>query len=104
LACTYRQGVYLENNTKEKLIINAEFETKYGIDVLNFELDPGGYDAWEYESRYSDKNKIDKSLKMLTIKNAKGCGKNFLRGEIGNLAAKRGMWEIHINEKIIGCE
>lgn len=104
ISCSYHEGVYFKNNTKKNIIVKVTFETKMGDDVLNFSLKPDGYDSWEYEAEFFDREMIDKNLKKVLIKINNGCHKNYSRDEISKIAVKRGMWEIHIDDSLINCE
>jgi len=104
MSCSYHQGVYLKNDTKNNLMINVQFETKKGRNSLDFALKADGYDAWEYEAGYFEKKQIDKSLMKITIKSESGCEKIYSREEISKIAVKRGMWEILIDKRLIDCE
>ncbi|VAX35283.1 hypothetical protein MNBD_UNCLBAC01-820, partial [hydrothermal vent metagenome] len=46
---------------------------------LDFKINADGYDAWEYETGYFDKNDIDKSLVKITITTENGCEKTYAR-------------------------
>jgi len=103
VACSYHGGVYLKNNTKNDLDINVQFEKNNMKSSLDFKITANGYDAWEYETGYFDKNDFDKSLVKITIKAENGCEKTYSRKKIKEIAVKQGMWEILIDKKILDC-
>ncbi len=101
VSCSYHGGVYLKNNTKNDLDINVQFEKNNMKSSLDFKINADGYDAWEYETGYFDKNDIDKSLVKITITTESGCEKTYSRKKIKEIAIKQGMWEILIDKKIL---
>ena len=103
-SCSIREGVYLENHTKTTLEIQAEFKTAYGQDRLKFVLKPNEFDAWEYEVPRREQNIVDKNLVNITINNNEGCTKQLNREAMSEIAIKRGMWELHIDDKLLNCK
>ncbi len=104
VSCSYRQGVYLKNHTKQEVLVSVLFNLKNGPTGMDILLKPDGDDAWEYEVGYFDKGIFDKALEKITFKSENGCQKSYSRKEIADIAIKRGRWQIHINQQLIGCE
>lgn len=102
-SCSYHEGVYIKNDTEKKISINVQFETKGGLNELNFLLNENGYNAWEYETEYYKNNQIDESLIRMTIKTENGCEIIYSREDIIKVAVKRGMWEILISKELMKC-
>ncbi len=103
-SCSYRQGVHLKNHTKQDVFVSVLFILEDGPASLDFELKPDGYDSWLYEVGYFDKGIFDKALEKITFKSENGCQNSYSRKEIADIAIKGGMWQIHINQQLIGCE
>ena len=103
-SCNVHEGVYLENHTKATLEIQAEFKTTYGQDRLKFTLKPNEYDAWEYEAPRREQSILDTNLVNISINNNEGCIRQLSREAVNAIAIKRGMWELHIDDKIMNCQ
>ncbi len=103
-SCSYREFIYLKNHTKQEVLVRVQFNLERRHTGLDFALKPDDGDAWQYEVGYFDKGIFDKALEKITFKSENGCQKSYSRKEIADIAFKRGMWQIHINQQLIGCE
>ena len=70
--------VFIFTSDEVGLDINVQFEKNNMKSSLDFKINAGGYDAWEYETGYFDKNDIDKDY---TISSYYAMGSFFITGE-----------------------
>lgn len=105
ISCSSINMVAIENNTKEAIIFQGEFEHKpHAPYNMVFELKPGENNLWEYELGPLEEHKLDKGLKQITLKNERGCTIVLERDAIEKITKKEGPWIINIDKDVMACK
>lgn len=104
VSCSSIQMVAIKNSTDETIMFRGKFvyepNAPYNMD---FTLNPGENNLWQYEIGYFEENILDKGLKNITLTNDSGCTLVLERDAIENIAKKEGPWIINIDRAIMNC-